>query len=526
MRILGQAHPTVGADALLRACLIVLTLAAILAAATPTHATTSATIIYVVPGGTGGGASWADGKDLAAALSGAASGSELWVKAGTYKPTTTGDRDATFALKSGVALYGGFAGTETTRDGRDGRVNVTTLSGDIGTPNDNSDNSYHVVTGSGTDNTAILDGFTVSGGAATNTASPFVCPNNCGGGMYNNAGSPSVRHVVFSNNSAHGAGGGVANVGGSSPTLTDVFVAGNVNTSGEGGGGMYNYWSNPTLTNVTFSGNSSPHGYGGGMMNSNSNPTLTNVTFTGNTTRDGAGAMYNLGSNPKIRNSILWGDSASEIDGHGSTPVVSYSIVQQASGVYLGVGNLNADPKFISPITAPAPTTTGNLRLQAISPAINAGDNNVTNPALPTTDLDGNPRILGGTVDMGAYEYPPYSVGYVSPLLAAPSVNDLYPTSIGLTRTPIRWKLTNAAGAPFTAAGTVTKIAYKLNPSCSSFNEDPGGATAASLDSANPRYDTMQKAWIYNWQLPGRGCYSLFVTLNSAQTLTLRYNIH
>jgi hypothetical protein len=75
-------------------------------------------------------------------------------------------RTATFQMKSGVALYGGFSGTETARNQRDWAANVTILSGDIGAEGDNSDNSYHVVTANNTDASAVLDGFTISGGNA------------------------------------------------------------------------------------------------------------------------------------------------------------------------------------------------------------------------------------------------------------------------------------------------------------------------------------------------------------------------
>jgi hypothetical protein len=73
------------------------------------------------------------------------------------------------------------------------------LSGDIGTPTDNSDNSYHVVVGSNTHNSTLLDGFTVTGGKGDD--------GSYGGGMYNYRGSPTVKNVIFSNNYAVFGGG-------------------------------------------------------------------------------------------------------------------------------------------------------------------------------------------------------------------------------------------------------------------------------------------------------------------------------
>jgi len=69
-------------------------------------------VIFVKPGGVGSqdGASWENASDLQAALTGAIKGDEIWVAAGTYKPTTGSDRLSTFTLKNGVALYGGFVG--------------------------------------------------------------------------------------------------------------------------------------------------------------------------------------------------------------------------------------------------------------------------------------------------------------------------------------------------------------------------------------------------------------------------------
>jgi len=278
-------------------------------------------IIYVdrdAPGSTHDGVLWTTAfTNVQAALTAAVSSDEIWVAEGVYTPGSADQRDATFTLKNGVALYGGFAGTETARDQRDWTVNITVLSGDID-QNDTTDphgvvtttanivgnNAYHVVSGGGTDNTAMLDGFILTAGQANGSD-----PTDRGGGMYNNYSSPTLTNVSFSGNQA-ARGGGMYNDK-SSPTLTNVTFSDN-HTGDEGvGGGMFNFNnSSPTLTNVTFSGNTAT--YCGGMLNySNSRPALTNVSFSGNTTTNSGGGMCNgATSSPTLTNVTFSGNSA------------------------------------------------------------------------------------------------------------------------------------------------------------------------------------------------------------------------
>jgi hypothetical protein len=284
-----------------------LTLAAAAAPAEPP-------VRLVIPGGATSGAcvDWATACDLSYALNGAAYGNELWVKAGTYKPTTGSDRSTTFQLKNGVSIYGGFAGTEGAREQRSWSTNVTILSGDIGTSGNNNDNVYHVVTGSGTDNTALLDGFTVTGGNANSASNP----DDQGGGMYNSFGSPTVRNVTFSNNTATIAGGGMYNDH-SSPDLRSVTFNNNTST-GNGGAICNSLGSDTTLTDVTFHANSVTGGDGGALMNDYSSPTLVNVTFSDNAATGGyGGAMYNdLVSVPVLTNVTFSGNSATMSSGY------------------------------------------------------------------------------------------------------------------------------------------------------------------------------------------------------------------
>ncbi|MCX6036272.1 MAG: hypothetical protein NTV38_15085, partial [Chloroflexi bacterium] len=198
-------------------------------AVTPLQSALASGVRYAKPSATGTGncLSWANACSLQTALTGAVSGNEIWAAAGVYKPTAGTDRTATFQLKDGVAVYGGFAGTETARTQRNPAVNVTILSGDIDnndtqtpiitdlkTVTGNTTNSNHVVTGA---TGATLDGFTITAGNTNDGA----YPNNSGGGMFNSSSSPTLTNVTFSGNSAMMYGGGMYN-GNGSPTLTNV----------------------------------------------------------------------------------------------------------------------------------------------------------------------------------------------------------------------------------------------------------------------------------------------------------------
>lgn len=281
---------------------------------------------------------------------------------------------------------------------------------------------------------------------------------NYGGGMNNDDSSPIIVQSVFSDNLGSDYGGGLANFGGSSPVLTDVsffsntgtqagagmantnsspelynvVFQGNFNKYGLGGGGIYNQSnSRPKITNTVFSGNYSGF-QGGAISNHESLPVLTNVTFSGNKSDGPGGAISNqANSRTDARNTIIWNNMAQGSTGtitsavHNETGcVISFtnSLVEGSGGSSGWVldggitdmgGNIDQDPTFIDPvIPLSAPTTGGDLRLNAGSPAIDTGgDQFVVNVPV---DLDGETRQKDGTgdgdavVDMGAYEAPGY----------------------------------------------------------------------------------------------------------------------
>lgn len=134
-------------------------------------------IIYAKPTATGNGdfLSWANACTLQTALAADYPSYQIWVMAGVYMPHPS-DRTVSFALKNGAVVFGGFAGTETLLSQRDIKANKTTLSGDIGTAHDISDNSYHVVVAIGTNSTAILNGVSITVPMGTvNTIGAVVC---------------------------------------------------------------------------------------------------------------------------------------------------------------------------------------------------------------------------------------------------------------------------------------------------------------------------------------------------------------
>jgi predicted outer membrane repeat protein len=228
------------------------------------------------------------------------------------------------------------------------------------------------------------------------------------GGYGSLPGSPTVANVTFSRNMAE-YGGGMISWGSSNPTLVNVMFL--ENTALSDGGGMYNADdSGATLTNVVFWGNSAGQ-HGGGMFNANFliEVTLTNVTFSRNVAAVRGGGIYNDTFSPTLTNVILWGDSATtsgdEIYNAGTAPLISHSLIEGSGGSgggwdpALGTdggNNLDADPLFVDAVG-------GNVRLSYGSPAADAGDNAA--PNLPATDLDGEARIVDGTVDLGAYEF-------------------------------------------------------------------------------------------------------------------------
>ena len=240
--------------------------------------TAAGRIIYVDTDGNGlnNGSSWPDAynylQDALADANSSPKPVQIRVAKGTYTPDrgtgfTTGDREATFRLLNGVTIKGGYAGFgEDDPNTRDTTAHKTILSGDLGNNDDalsKDDNSYHVVTASGTDETAVLDGFTItSGNAFTGTYTDGTNPNDHGGAIYNINGGPTINQCKFVGNWAFHGGAVFSDSNGSS-TFTNCEFTENAVTGVDNctGGAVYITNNiNTTFINCTFTRNAGNDG--------------------------------------------------------------------------------------------------------------------------------------------------------------------------------------------------------------------------------------------------------------------------
>lgn len=289
------------------------------------------------------GSSWEDAfVELQAAFALAQPAEQIWVAQGVYRPDYdpetgkhTQDSTASFTLLNGVAVYGGFEGTESALSERVGLFEGTVLSGDL-LDNDGpgfvnlEDNTLHVVDASHTDSTALFDGFHITSGGI----GPEIYTGLAGGGLYNYSGEAIIQNCIFSTNAAYG-GGAVANDCDGDATYVDCTFRHNY---GGIAGAIYNYRSSPSYVRCTFRINTSIH-TSGAVFNSQSSaafyechflynhskrggatdnqgayntaPLFDHCTFVGNHADQYGGAVHNISdANPTFKDCVFLGNTA------------------------------------------------------------------------------------------------------------------------------------------------------------------------------------------------------------------------
>jgi hypothetical protein len=231
------------------------------------------------------------------------------------------------------------------------------------------------------------------GGACQSTMSGCTLIENFARVNGGGASEGALNQCLLMRNSTAGSGGGVYWL-----TITNSLLDGNVALNGGGGG----YSS---LSNCRLMGNSSSNRGGADYYG-----TLNNCLLVGNAaTNRGGGTYRGTLNNCTVMSNMTYGIGGGAYQGFMNNCVVFYNNASNSANYYgstmnytcaaplltNGNGNISLEPMFVD-------RTNGNLRLQSNSPCINSGEKSLVTTA---TDLDGNPRIVNGIVDMGAFEY-------------------------------------------------------------------------------------------------------------------------
>lgn len=348
-------------------------------------------------------------------------GDEIWVAKGIYTGTTS--------LARKLSIYGGFAGFETSRSERNTTTNETVLDGE---------NARNLITSDAlVDETATIDGFVFRrgnayyGGAIYSTGGMLNivnnrfedCSSNYGGAIDVSkttatiSGNTILRCTgaslaggirVYSGNSTirgnlisgcvSGSGGGGIYLGG------DAVVTGNriIGNNAQSGGGVYCEAYYCTVADNILAGNTADNG--GGLYTYGDHASVYGNTIVGNSAINGGGVFVDFALLIKLTNNIVAFNSSgilyknySQFNGtlrnncvFGNT--VNYKGMTDPTGTN---GNISADPQF-------AGFAFGDLHIQPGSPCINAGNDSDVQDG--STDIDGQNRIVGAHIDIGADE--------------------------------------------------------------------------------------------------------------------------
>ena len=395
---------------------------------------TAANVVYVDDDAVGlaDGSSWADAfPDLDMAVGAAAPGSELWVAAGTYTPTS--GASAGIYVQKDLTLFGGFRGDEVFPEERAGLADATVLKVGGG--------ATAMMFIANAD--VLIDGFSFEDG--DNGSITCYSISDCNGGALEVwSGQVEIRDCRFRNNSADSLGGAVyirygdvtfrqcsfegnsANVAGGAVAIEETGTAEFLGCSFRGnfsvtGGAVCDAYFSSSGTpsrflNCVFTGNVA---HVGGALFGFRPVFVGNCVFAGNSAGAGGGVYLFLEGAPlpgAIENSVFWGNADDTGSGEAAQLLIEssvglqpthqpvfFSCVQGWTGALSGTGSFSSDPELRDVLGPDGVAATGDedLRLSATSPCIDAGD-----PSVGAEDACLPPALGTALNDVGAYGGP------------------------------------------------------------------------------------------------------------------------
>jgi trimeric autotransporter adhesin len=352
--------------------------------------------IYVVEVSSGmqNGTSWADAyTDLQTAIYNANAGDTIWVAQGSYKPfiDTLGNIPAMpanryFWLKNGVVVYGGFSGSETSLSQRDPITNKAVLEGEI-TTGVFAEHVMYVY--AGIDSSAVLDGFIVQNGKS------FVSSTEKNGSGLLLRGDATFTNIEFKQNETYNQGGAVYAESSASKFVSCRFE-GNTTIQYDGGAANFVY-SDIKMYNCVFYDNHANR-FGAAITTVESDVLIQNGTFVGNTGGQNV-FQFSTSGDIHLNNCIFTGDNtASTVLGTSGGSALFRECLMPFDNGWL----------ILCPTCTPGtPAFTngpsGDFSLMAGSDGID--DTLAIAPVNAYADILGNPRSVGYSIDMGAYEF-------------------------------------------------------------------------------------------------------------------------
>ena len=387
----------------------------------------SGIIKYVKQDATGDGSSWDNASgDIQAMIDLLNESDSVWVAKGSYNKSTS------YAMKNGVQVYGGFAGTETKASQRVIKNNLTIL---LGSYNDQS-----IVNFQNCNLLTQLDGFTIKGSYGS----------GFGGGVAIEKSNVEIINCIFSNNFAS-YGAGIASKGTATDTtylnVINCTFFNNSSTKG-GGSGIFNMTnSKMNVYNSVFNNNNSIDSTGGAILDlTRLGNSIINTTFYNNHNASGGSTLY-LSYDAKVVNTIIM-DSLPNPNRYNN---IKYSIIPSS---VIGVGNINNDTLRASHLFV---DSLKDLSLKPSAIAVDAGDSltNTTNYSIQANIFDAayNNRIVWGRIDIGAYELQTLRI----PRIDFPTITKNY----GEADFQILSTTNSLAAITYTSSDTTIAIVYK-----------------------------------------------------------------